>query len=286
MNKNELIVSLNTARARLKAYEKDLNRYHEDLKTYQETRQGLKKPQEVLAERLDFFDVLFPDDIIDLGLTLGAAYADFLLSSGIVVLLDNKLSQIGMDYFVMIIIIWLCLLVVLHRVRRWFKQKKLNKAVEQDNQQRIAFWEEHRAENEQKIRLLSPKLERDKLQMNLSWKYFLETTEHIGLHRTYHTDGALLSLIIYLETGRADTLKEALNLYEADQAQEMRDAEEREHRQKMEQQAAAIYEETVRGTQAAEAAARSADEAAFWGAAATLAASSKKQSGNNDWRIV
>ena len=90
-----------------------------------------------------------------------------------------------------------------------------------------------------------------------------------GLHENYQDSKPLIYLISYLETGRSDTLKEAINLYE----RELRED--------------AIYEETARSTAAAEAAARKADEAAFWGAAATLAASTQKKSSDpNDFRVV
>lgn len=108
-----------------------------------------------------------------------------------------------------------------------------------------------------------------------------------GLHENYQDSKPLIYLISYLETGRSDTLKEAINLYERELREDARDDAAARHRKEMQQKANAIYEETARSTAAAEAAARKADEAAFWGAAATLAASTQKKSSDpNDFRVV
>lgn len=108
-----------------------------------------------------------------------------------------------------------------------------------------------------------------------------------GLHADYQNSKALIYLISYLETGRSDTLKEAINLYEHELREDARDNAAARHRREMQQKANAIYEETARSTAAAEAAAQKADEAAFWGAAATLAASTQKKSSDpNDFRVV
>lgn len=108
-----------------------------------------------------------------------------------------------------------------------------------------------------------------------------------GLHAYYQNSKALIYLISYLETGRSDTLKEAVNLYERELREDARDDAADRHRKEMQQKANAIYEETARSTAAAAEAARKADEAAFWGAAATLAASTQKKSSDpNDFRVV
>lgn len=84
-----------------------------------------------------------------------------------------------------------------------------------------------------------------------------------GLHENYQDSKPLIYLISYLETGRSDTLKEAINLYERELREDARDDAAARHRKEMQQKANAIYEETARSTAAAEAAARKADEAAF-----------------------
>lgn len=81
------------------------------------------------------------------------------------------------------------------------------------------------------------------------------------------------TLLSYFEEGRADSLKEAINLLEYERKENERDKEIARHHRKMQRQAtehAAIMEaEASRGADAAEEAARSANEAAFWGALTT-----------------
>lgn len=110
--------------------------------------------------------------------------------------------------------------------------------------------------------------------------------EQCGIHESYLKSGIVQTLLTYIETGRCDTLKEALNLFEQEQREEMRDAADAAHRRAMQQKADAIYEETLRSTDAAEEAARSADAAGMLSAAALAAAASKKQSSDNDFRVV
>lgn len=93
-----------------------------------------------------------------------------------------------------------------------------------------------------------------------------------GLHEDYQDVQAVGRMVRYLETGRSDSLKEAINLYEQELREDARDAAAARHRREMQRQAAAIYAETARGADAAEEAAQHANEAAFWGAAATAAA--------------
>lgn len=110
--------------------------------------------------------------------------------------------------------------------------------------------------------------------------------EQCGIHESYLKNGIVQTLLTYIETGRCDTLKEALNLFEQEQREEMRDAANAAHRRAMQQKADAIYEETLRSAAAAEEAARSADAAGMLSAAALAAAASKKQSSDNDFRVV
>lgn len=93
-----------------------------------------------------------------------------------------------------------------------------------------------------------------------------------GLHEDYQDVQAVGRMVRYLETGRSDSLKEAINLYEQELREDARDAAAARHRREMQRQAAAICAETARGADAAEEAAHRANEAAFWGAAATAAA--------------
>lgn len=96
--------------------------------------------------------------------------------------------------------------------------------------------------------------------------------QNCGLHEDYQDVQAVGCMVRYLETGRSDSLKEAINLYEQELREDARDAAAARHRREMQRQAAAIYAETARGADAAEEAAQRANEAAFWGAAATAAA--------------
>lgn len=110
--------------------------------------------------------------------------------------------------------------------------------------------------------------------------------EQCGIHESYLKSGIVQTLLTYIETGRCDTLKEALNLFEQEQREEMRDAADAAHRRAMQQKADAIYEETLRSADAAEEAARSADAAGMLSAAALAVAASKKQSSDNDFRVL
>lgn len=105
-----------------------------------------------------------------------------------------------------------------------------------------------------------------------------------GLRGNYMNPKVVEGLIAYLETGRSDTLKEALNLYEAEKREASRDEETRRHRAEMERYAS-------EQTEAARATARNSEEAAFWSAATAFAAFcaaeniSKAQS-NQDYHVV
>ena len=82
------------------------------------------------------------------------------------------------------------------------------------------------------------------------------------------------SLLEYLQDGRADTLKEAINLYESEYAALERDINESRHRKHMEDlakaHATAMQSEAVKTRKAAERAASAAEEAAFWNQAETF----------------
>lgn len=83
------------------------------------------------------------------------------------------------------------------------------------------------------------------------------------------------TLLSYFEEGRADTLKEALNLFEHERREDARDEELENHYREMERQAAAqttaladIQDETSRAADAAQ-------QAAAWGAATTIIVASE-----------
>lgn len=81
------------------------------------------------------------------------------------------------------------------------------------------------------------------------------------------------TLLEYFERGRADSLKEALNLLEQEQAEIRREFAREEHEAAMQEYAKAqakalgqIADEATRSADASERAAQHADDAAFWGA--------------------
>ncbi len=157
------------------------------------------------------------------------------------------------------------------------KAKKINAA-------RAASYQKNRQEKEP--RLLA-ECRRKQEQLYHAQQEVNRCGQSCGLHSSYQNAKALIYLISYLETGRSDTLKEAINLYERELREDARDDAADRHHREMRQKADAIYAETARSTAAAEAAARKADEAAFWGAAATYAASTQKKSNDpNDFRVV
>lgn len=92
------------------------------------------------------------------------------------------------------------------------------------------------------------------------------------LHKDYCNHWTIKGLIDILEHGRADTLKEAINLYEEEERQFKKDQEEYKERlrqRQMEerklQELRNIRNENARAANAAEEASRHAEEAAFWG---------------------
>lgn len=104
------------------------------------------------------------------------------------------------------------------------------------------------------------------------------------LGKKYH-DGLIIDrLIEYLNDGRADTIKESLNLYIHAQEEFENYQAEYAHRvemkKRMDRQLQAtndLYDEAARARVAAEQAKESADDAAFWGAAATYVASKNRK---------
>lgn len=96
------------------------------------------------------------------------------------------------------------------------------------------------------------------------------------LHPNYFYRQDVDSLIELLEHGRADTLKEAINLYEHECRENRRDQEEWEYRRQQEalahqqlEEIQNVREETSRAANAAEDASSHAADAAFWSAATT-----------------
>jgi len=94
----------------------------------------------------------------------------------------------------------------------------------------------------------------------------------VGLHPDYCEPWTIKGLIDVLEHGRADTLKEAINLYERESHQAQRELEESRARIRQRQleeyklqELRNIRSESSRAADAAEEASRNAEEAAFWG---------------------
>lgn len=102
-----------------------------------------------------------------------------------------------------------------------------------------------------------------------------------GLHKRYCKRSTVKSLIDILEEGRADTLKEALNIYIADQREYERDEAEREYRREQnELQRQILAEQQYQSDMAAQ----SADESAR--AAASLDELNRRESWREFERII
>lgn len=192
----------------------------------------------------------------------------------------NSLLLALLLYVVIGLILDLTLSFLIGSIAYSIRSSKVNKA----NATLTAKFRENRQAKEP--RLLA-ECQRRQEQLYHAQQEVTRCGQSCGLHAYYQNSKALIYLISYLETGRSDTLKEAVNLYERELREDARDDAADRHRKEMQQKANAIYEETARSTAAAAEAARKADEAAFWGAAATLAASTQKKSSDpNDFRIV
>lgn len=87
-------------------------------------------------------------------------------------------------------------------------------------------------------------------------------------------------LLEYLEYGRADTVKEAVNLLELELRQMQREQEENRYRKEMLRQAQMQTEASQEAAEQSRRAAKTANEAAFWGAAATFLIATDRR--NND----
>ena len=105
-------------------------------------------------------------------------------------------------------------------------------------------------------------------------KYFAPNYEYYGKH-------PVVAITQYIEDLRADTIKEAINLYEADEREARRDHENNAHRRQMEQHAAdqaqAARLEQAYAAEAADAAKRAADAAKRSAAASERMASAEEK---------
>lgn len=139
-----------------------------------------------------------------------------------------------------------------------------NKHYQQRNQQKIEEYKKVCAQ----IPALEANLNKQISELKLADYAFEILKQRNIVHPQWHDK--IRYLLEYLEQGRADTLKEALNLWEQESAQRRMAAENRRFHQQMSQQmaahAAAMEEQAERTADASERAADSADEAAMWGA--------------------
>lgn len=120
----------------------------------------------------------------------------------------------------------------------------------------------------QQITALERELKDASINTNIAYRR-LQSLESKGI---VHPDYLpyVSSLADYLEKGRADTLKEAINLLEQRKSDLERKSEERQYRREMVKKTDEIAVELSRVADAAEHTANSVDEAAFWGAATTF----------------
>lgn len=132
----------------------------------------------------------------------------------------------------------------------------------------------------------SADFEKSRQQLNRAVQDVQRYGKLCGIHEKYLETAAVQAFISYLETGRCDSLKEAINLYEQEQREQERDQAAAAHRRIMQEKADAIYSEALRSAEAAENAARSAETAACFGVASMLAAANKKPKDDNDFRVV
>lgn len=125
------------------------------------------------------------------------------------------------------------------------------------------------------IPALELKLKDIQLKGDAAWNRI----EMMGKQGVVHPDYLNYASILadHLEKGRADTLKEAINLVEQRKADWHRELDARQHRREMEKRAAEIAAETSRAADASEQAASSAEKAAFWGAATTFIVASEAE---------
>ena len=103
--------------------------------------------------------------------------------------------------------------------------------VEEENEEIVRRWERRKVGEGYSLRQDVHKYEdlREKAQQALN-----ERADRCGLHPHYRGEQSLKYLIVYLESGRADNLKEALNLYEGDIERFRQRKERREFREHIE----------------------------------------------------
>lgn len=130
-----------------------------------------------------------------------------------------------------------------------------------ENAKRHSEWsklQQARPEYEEQLR-------KERERQQILKKQAMDHGNYCGLRGDYLNPHIVKRLIHYLETGRCDSLKEALNMYEAEKREDRRDRETRLHRAELERYAA-------EGASAAREAARSAEDAAYWSTASAFAA--------------
>lgn len=203
-----------------------------------------------------------------IGYSLGASVVAFWL----VYYVPVGLQMMGVEINVASSMGWiLSSLVISFLVGLWWGQRRAKKA-------RAKIEAQNKARDEQFQRSIHDKELSIIHQIQLCIKENSRLNELVhqqcrtcGLHPDYQSASCVKDLIRYLETGRADSLKEALNLYETElHARRMEDEQEMHHRaveKSMRQQEAtlqALELEAQRQADAMERAAKSADDAAFW----------------------
>lgn len=147
------------------------------------------------------------------------------------------------------------------------KTRKYNKTYPERNREKIDAYEKDRA----RLPALEALLRKKSQELTAANNYFTMLKKRNILHPDYlQSAGTLLK---YLERGRADSLKEALNLLEQERAEIRWELAREEHEAAMQEYAKAqakalgqIADEAARSADVSERAAQHADDAAFWGA--------------------
>lgn len=171
-------------------------------------------------------------------------------------------------------------LIVVSIIVRLVSVKKENNKIIAENAKRHSEWARRQQSLPELNKQLSDETARmEKLKQRAHWQ-----GNFCGLRGDYLNPYVVNRLVKYLETGRCDSLKEALNLYEVEKREELRDKEARQHRRQMENYAAASAEASI-------AAARNSEEAAFWAATSafasfTAASNSSKANNSGEYHVV
>ena len=158
--------------------------------------------------------------------------------------------------------------------------RRENNKIIAENAKRHSEWARRQQSLPELNKQLSDETARmEKLKQRAHWQ-----GNFCGLRGDYLNPYVVNRLVKYLETGRCDSLKEALNLYEVEKREELRDKEARQHRRQMENYAAASAEASI-------AAARNSEEAAFWAATSafasfTAASNSSKANNSGEYHVV